>query len=58
MRMVDGEFELELLSGASGTLRVFLASFSSIPEANAAATSECELLKARGWTLIEEHGPR
>jgi hypothetical protein len=55
MRAVDGAFELELLSGASGTLRVYSAIFRNVPAAKAAATSECELLKGRGWTLVEQH---
>ena len=58
MRAVDGRFELQLLSGASGTLPVFCAMFRNIPAATAAATSECELLKVRGWTLVEEIRPQ
>jgi hypothetical protein len=58
VRPVNGRFELQLLSGASGTLSVFSATFGSLPAATAAATSECEVLKGRGWTLLEEIRPR
>jgi hypothetical protein len=58
MRAVDGHFELQLLSGASGKLQVFCAAFRSVPAVRAAATSECEILKGRGWTLVDDIRPQ